>query len=270
MVLGQTIWNLVLRATDEDYPRVIHVPHALISVAHYRKWRQEEGEPHQWLYDALVSCFASSQGGGINSKAMLEGLNPVYYFARNAEYVHVQVVAYLLNYWSPGDVVYKIMTNPRNPLRLCSLVMDALDTITTLCGLTDGARKAFPENKLLPFMVGMALFKGGAFYKYLDGRSRGKQAKGILTDPGSAVTRSVVLVSLYWYFGRGFQGGRHRNVVLVYLCVLYTLLELMEDMLDFDAFDQVHKPLMRFLAAFRKTLNLGPAVSTGMSAAKLD
>jgi len=269
--LGKAVWDLTLRAVDDDYPLLVHVPHSLISICRYRQWREEEKseprqfgeeekcEPRQWLYDMFASCFTHSQGGDVSANMLLEGEFPLHGFARSADYVHVQVLSYLLNYWSPGDCVYRTLATPRHPVRLFCVAFDAFDIVAGLCGLVDTSRKKFPRNKLLPFMVSGVLFQAESFFRYLDRRARGKQVKSFLAEPGSDMTRATSLALLYWYFGYGFQNGRFRNRAVVAICLLYTALEVVEDVCDVDGFEYVHKPVLSLLIALRKILHLGPA-----------
>jgi len=257
---AQAFWDLTLRATDESYPLVVHIPHSLVSVANYRNWRTSEGVPAQWLYDMVASCFFHSQGGGILTKCMLEGKSPLHDFATNTDYVWVQVLAYVANYWSPFDIVHRALAQPRNPCRMICIAFDAFDAITATFGAVDSCRSAFPAGKLLPIMAGITMFNGGAFWRHLDLLSRGKQSKTFLAAPGAGVTKGAVWTALYWFSAYGYQGGTHRNRSLVLLTALFCILELIEDYFDFDplGWDNAHSPLLTLLGKLRKTFKLGP------------
>lgn len=110
--------DLALATADTGYPLAVHIPHSLISVANYRQWRTQNGLPSQWLYDMCVSLFTNSQGGGISCKTVLTGNFPLHFLASRWDYVWVQVLSYVANYWSPYDIVNKMLVQPRNPLRL--------------------------------------------------------------------------------------------------------------------------------------------------------
>ncbi|CAK0835723.1 unnamed protein product, partial [Prorocentrum cordatum] len=126
MDLGRAARDLILRATDVDYPLAVH-----------------------WLYDLVVSFYSHSQGGGAGAKALLEGTSIVSYIARS-DYTCCQVLAWLAVYWSPFDVVYRALATPRHPARLACVSMDALDAITTACAMVDKAAGVHPRNALLP------------------------------------------------------------------------------------------------------------------------
>eukprot|EP00930_Biecheleria_cincta_P083400 TRINITY_DN72984_c0_g1_i1.p1 TRINITY_DN72984_c0_g1~~TRINITY_DN72984_c0_g1_i1.p1 ORF type:complete len:265 (-),score=24.02 TRINITY_DN72984_c0_g1_i1:217-1011(-) len=257
--LFRTIGDLALRNADTDYPLEVHIPHSLISIANYRQWREREGLQSRWLYDLVVSILTHSQGGGIGCKAAIEGHLPVHYLVSRWDYAHVHFFSYLAAYWSPGDVIFRNLSQPRNPLRLLCLSMDSLDAISTLAGVLDAVRRRYPANKLAPVMVGVILFQSGSFWRLLDERSRGKSTESFLTAPGSGVSRGIAMALLYWYVGHGFAGGRHRNRALLALTTCYILLDMLQDICGFDAFAKVHKPALASLSALRDICHLGPS-----------
>lgn len=256
----QALANLVFRATDEGYPEIVHIPHSIISVCRYRQWRASEGEPRQWLHDLVVSIFTHSQGGGIAAVTVIDGSKfPLSYLASKWDYAHYHLLSYLLSYWSPGDIVYRSLMQPRNPLRMFCQFMDSLDGVTTCCGLVDKCLSEHPKNKLLPVMAGILLFNCGSFWRWIDQRARGKNVKTFLADPGSGVTRGALLALFYLFFGRLWQGGKHRNKVLLFVCLSEVAIEMMEDDQDFDAWANVHKPIAAFGERLRRTFALGPS-----------
>jgi len=261
--------DLTLRAVDVDYPLVVHVPMSLISMCDYRQWREGSEEPHSWLYDLLCSSFTHSMGGGVGMMSLIEGKNPLYYFYTDADYVHVQVFAYLAGYWSPFDVTYRTLTQARHPLRLSCVAAGAFDSITTMLGLVDKCRSQFPENKLLPVIASVVLFKSGEVFQSMVAGSQGKAVRTVLTHPDSTFSRSAILALAYWYFGYGFKGGRHRDRVVVIITALYCVVELLEDILEFDAFARVHAPLRPLLLSCRQVLRLGPQPKSGGDALKV-
>jgi hypothetical protein len=253
------IGDLALETADRGYPLIVHIPHSLISVATYRQWREKEGVAPEWLYDMCVSMFTHSQGGGIGIKTVLMGQFPLSYLASRWDFVWVQVLSYLANYWSPFDVVNRILVQPKNPLRLFCVTMDATDAFGSMCGLIDYARKTFPENKLLPAMVGVILFSTGQFIRSLDSRSRGLPGKSFLATPSfPGVPLGIVFSSLYQYFGYEYQQGKHRDKALKSLTLLFVTYKLLDDALGFDAFARIHEPVVAFLQVLRRVLKLGP------------
>jgi len=255
--LGKLFSELALRAADRDYPPIIHVPHALISIATYRQWRSAEGEKHQWLYDLVLSFFSHSQGGGVASVTVLDNKNPVSAGVR-WDYIHYHLLAYLISYWSPKDIVYKMLQRHRNPFRLTCVAFDTLDAITTLCALVDKGLKVHPHNQVLPAITGIVLFNSGSLFRWLDQRCRGKPAKTFLAEPGSGVTRGIILALIYRYFGHSFMQGKHRNTALVTLSLLVTVLGVLEESFNFDAFAHAHYPVHSLLRAVCHRLELGP------------
>lgn len=253
--------DLVLTATDKDYPALVHLPHSIISVARYRRWRLEEGEPAAWLYDFFVSFFSHSQGGGAGCKALIEGRLLTSYICR-WDYTHFHFLAFLLSYWSPCDIVYRAMMQPRHPARLFCVAFDALDGITTTCAMVDNAVELHPRNKFLPAVMGIVLYNTGALVRWLDEKARGKSSKVFLAEPGSGVARGVVLAALYLYFGRMLKGGKSRNFVLVLMSMLEVVLEVCEDAWDFDAFAALHGPAA---AALKPLQSLALLLRLGVS-----
>merc|ERR1711971_980114 len=204
-VLVKAFGGLVLRATDSDYPHVIHFPHSLLSVVQYRLWRLEEGVPSRWLYDLVMSFFTHSMGGGVAIKAMLGG--PLSDWC-SGEFMHFHVISYLAAYFSPRDVVYRAVVQPRHPARLVCVALDALDSVTTACGAVDSGLKANPHNKLLPAALGIALYNAGSVFRWFDQRivRNDTRCRLFLEEPTSAVLRGVSIVTFYLVFGRPARG----------------------------------------------------------------
>eukprot|EP00932_Pfiesteria_piscicida_P000662 SRR837773.10648.p2 GENE.SRR837773.10648~~SRR837773.10648.p2 ORF type:complete len:145 (-),score=37.28 SRR837773.10648:97-483(-) len=115
----------------------------------------------------------------------------------------------------------------------------------------DTCLEAHPENRFLPAMAGILLCNSGSWFRWLDMRSRGKNVKCFLSEPGSDVYRGITLAMLYVYLGRKFQGGKYRNKVVVLICLAEIILEFLEDMFDFDLFAIIGERL-RALAGKRQ------------------
>lgn len=256
--MARSIRDLILRAVDDGYPPAIHIPHSFIAVAKYREWRTSEGEPVQWLYDFVMSFFSHSQGSGAWAMSLIKGLSISSYCAE-ADYSHFHLLAYLLTYWSPRDLVYRILCTPRHPLRLYCIGMDALDGITTVASYADLAHELHPRNKILPVLSGVVSYNMGSIFQYLDCKARGKNpGKTFLAEPGSDVTRGALLACSYVYFARVFRQGRYRNQMLVVLSLLEVFIEIVEDILDFDAYEHIHKLVLPTLKVLRRSFALGP------------
>merc|ERR1740129_1379689 len=106
--------------------------------------------------------------------------------------------------------------------------MDSLDGVTSLFGIVDLGLSRHPKNRLVPLMIGAALYNCGSLARWLDARSRGKAEKNFLAQPGSSLTRSSLLTLVYCYFSRVYKGGRRRDTAVVTLCLMEVALELLE------------------------------------------
>jgi len=205
-----------------------------------------------------MSFFSHSQGSGAWGMALIKGKSIASYCAE-ADYSHFHLLAYLLTYWSPHDLVYRALCTPRHPLRLYCIGMDALDGITTVAAYADLAHELQPRNKLLPIFSGVVLYNMGSIFQYLDYKARGKNfGKTFLAEPGSDVTRGALLALGYVYFARVFRQGRYRNQMLVVLSLLEVFIEVLEDIFDFDAYEHVHKLVLPMLKVLRRSFALGP------------
>lgn len=253
--------ELALRATDVQYPRIVHFPHCLRVLTEYRKWRASEGEPRQWLFDLVMSFWSHSMGGGATGVSFVRG-KPLLSYMANRDYTVFHFLAYLATYWSPHDIVFRTLSTPRHPLRLLCISGDALDEITTLIQLVDAGFKSFPNEPLLPLISGILLFNTGSVVRCLDQRCRGRKVKSFLSEPGSGVTRGVTLAVTYCMLGRSAWRGRHRDRVLVVLSWLYVSLSLAEDSFGFDAFARLHEPGLAFLKLLQRAFSLGTAPKT--------
>lgn len=230
------VGDLIVRATDRDYPPVVHFFHCIISIASYRQWRASEGQPRLWLYDLFLSLFSHSQGGGAVCTSLLDGIG-VQSALRRADYCHYHVFVHLLTYYSPRDLVYRWATSPRNPLRLVSVGFDSLDGFTSTCGLIDKCQKNYPQNRLLPLLISVLMYNGSGFFRWIDQRARGKPVKTFLAEPGTKVARAATYGMSYLLFGRMLAAGKHRRTVLVRLSLLVVALEVLEDAHGIDVFE---------------------------------
>jgi len=264
MALGMAR-QLVLRATDEDYPPCIHIPHAFRALELYRSWRAQEGEPRQWFFDLFVSFWSHSMGGGAACSSLITG-NSLPSFLAKKDFALFHALVYLATYWSPFDIVFRVLATPRHPARLLCVGADALDGITTLCGMIDKGLKNYPDNWLLPVVAGVGMYNAGSVVRWLDERCRGKRPQTFLSAPGSGVSRGAVLALAYCLLGRVLWGGRRRETVLVALCWLEVAVEVAEDVLDADLYARVHAPGLLVLQTLRKRLHLGPALPDGPKA----
>lgn len=255
--LGDFWYKLILQAVDEDYPDFIHLPHTLISTASYRRWRNKEGQPSQWLYDLVMSYWTHSQGGGAVCKGWLMGMNQMSWLT-NPKHLSFHALGYLLIYWSPRNFIDRMVGTPRHPLRLCCVALDGLDAATTTCALIDAGRKLHPKNNVLPYIMGVLCYQTGAIVRWAEARLRGKDMKCILAAPGSGVTKGVVIAFLW---GLLRNSGPQRNRNLVALTTLAMFLDVIEDAFGFDAYANVHKPIVPVLQALQKSLSLGESKS---------
>lgn len=260
MVAG-AIHDLIVRATDKDYPPVIHLFHSIFSIANYRQWRVKEGEPRQWLYDLMMSFFSHSQGGGVAAVTVLNGTTFQSALCR-ADYCHFHLLSYLITYWSPLDVVYRWSLSPRSPFRIMCLGFDTLDGISTACGLIDACQRKHPQNRVLPIIISVMLYNASGFFKWLDIRARGKPAKTWLAEPGPGVARGATYGLIYLLLGKTLAGGAYRDKVLVRLCSLVVILEILEDIFGFDLFAKICERFQR-----KALVDNTPAASGAASAA---
>lgn len=229
--LGDYWYKLIIRATDEDYPDIIHLPHVLISMTSYRQWRKQEGQPFQWLFDLVVSYWSHSQAGGAFCKGLLVGWDNLSLHT-NPKHLQFHVIGYLITYFSPRNFVDRMVATPRHPARLFCLMMDALDANTSLFGLMDLSRKLHPANNVLPYIVGVLGLQGGAIVRWMESRLRGQNVKALLAAPGSGVTKGLVLALLWSWMGY----GQTRNRNLVALSTIFTFLDVLQDAFDFDVY----------------------------------
>lgn len=254
----QALSDLCLTAADKYYPNVIHFPHALMSIVSYRQWRAKDLEPSQWFADLFISFYSHSQGGGCANGMLWDGKALLSYFTRG-DYTYFHIAAYLCAYWSPRDFVFRMLLQPRNPVRLFCVAMDNLDAATTCCAVADQAVKARPDNALAPLFAGICLYNTGAAVRLVDQIARGRSLKSFLAEPTrSGVLRGALTAAVYYVLGHLWRGGKHRNGALVFVSLTTTLLNMLEDMLDTDAFDIVARKVNRVLAALSKNLQLGP------------
>ena len=64
-------------------------------------------------------------------------------------------------YLSPGDAIFQMLRERKNPFRYFCFMMDGVDSITTLTARIDQIQSMYPGNPVAPYMVALALAKGG-------------------------------------------------------------------------------------------------------------
>lgn len=245
--------EFILRCVDVDYPRRVHILHAIYAVADYRKWRSSEGEPTQLLYDMVASYFCCSQGGGTLVATLVDGIVPLRYIL-NKDHALAHLVAYLCVYWGPKDAVFRLVQNPKSLGSLLCKFMDSLDLAAGLCGMIDAGVKKHPGNPFVPVFIGNMLYNSGSLYRWLDTRMRGKPAKIFIAQPGSGVTRATFLSLLYWYAAYSQKRRDHRDYYLKLIVIFEITVQMAEAILDFDAYEAIHQQLCDTLVDVRASV----------------
>lgn len=245
--------DLILTATNKEYPDAIHFPHVLVSVARYRRWRASEQQLRLWLFDLVASYWMFSQGGGCVSVLLLEGLNRISWI-KNPKHVTFHVLGYLLVYFSPLDLAFRAIGEPWHPVHVLCAVADSVDATTTACAQIDRCRQLWPGNKALPYLISLVIYKSGSLFRWCDQRSRGKSVKTFLVNPDQGVTQAMLLTFCWLRLGY----GRYRDQALVALCAAYAACDVVQEAAGIDIFlGRLRRWLAMLLQELQQRLRLG-------------
>jgi len=212
----------------------------------------------QFLYDVIASYFCCSMGCGVMVKQLHTGSAfPSYILAK--DHLHFHLLAFLATNFAPRDFVYRLLSK-QGPCRSLFLTCDVIDATTAVSGLVRAGHEAHPGNVLLPFLTGILCYNGSSLFRWMDARGRGQNPKTFLAEPGSRVTRGVIVAFIAWYFGHIYKGGvaRIRNRTTILLTLAEIVISSLEDIYNFDAFAGVHSMVVRMVRKLPATFNLGP------------
>lgn len=195
----------LVEATNSCYPQSVHLGHDLISIA---EWRGHRGDQSENLHNLLASFFCFGNGGSIAVDLLLEG-GPWQMFKHNSV-AKYWLLSFLAVYKTPGDIIYKMLMTPRHPIRLVAHSLDAIDSVTSVCGIMEKGAQLFPGNPLAPFMAGIVMQRGGAMFRYIEERGRGLEPKYPFASIDYSMKRAIFYVMAYWSLTR--RAGVSKNV----------------------------------------------------------
>lgn len=140
------VWDFITEGmiTHPGYPACIQIPHALAAVISFRKSFTASEYSTVTAWHKLLAAYFCHGYGGSSFRDILLG-QPI---SANS---HPTVVLYYLLGWtlinfSPRDVIYRLLTTPRHPLRLCMIFGESVDDATTIFGAFEKGSRLHPES----------------------------------------------------------------------------------------------------------------------------
>ena len=104
-------------------------------------------------------------------------------------------LTYIAVYWSPFDIVYRIMSWHRNPIRIVMRALESIDIMTTMTARVDKAMIYHPISRAAPFLAGFITWVTGSLFRTLEYRGRTDQIEK--ADPPPKM----------WFSTPGMYGG---------------------------------------------------------------
>jgi|EP01046_Picozoa_sp_COSAG06_P055207 hypothetical protein len=121
-------------------------------------------------------------------------------------------LCYIAVYWSPFDIVYRILSWHRNPIRIVVRALESIDVVTTCTARVDKAMIYHPISRAAPFLAGFITWVTGSLFRTLEYRGRGDEQiepmnpppKMWFATPGAygGVSRGICFTLAYYWFGK--------------------------------------------------------------------
>lgn len=150
--------------TRTTYPYLIVISHCIVASAGYRREKEAHGQLHYFVSFAL-GFFCVGFGGSIVSDVLM-GL-PATALA-HARIVPCWVLGWFLVWFSPNDVVYKLLNDRSSFFFYFMNACEAVDGVTTPMGRASRSARELRNKAVAPIMAGIFAGAGGAAIRYAE------------------------------------------------------------------------------------------------------
>lgn len=254
-------WQLLTDGmiTHPGYPGTIQLPHAVAATASFRRSFTPEAWSTLPFWHRLFGAYFCHGYGGSCLRDLLLSRPP-------SLTAHPTVPAYflagwLLTYYSPCDIVYRIVEQPRHPLRLALIFGETVDAATTIFGAFETTKKLQPQAPLAPYAIAMLVSMGGSMFRYFERRGRGMQVKAEWTHPTGGVQSSATYLAIYVLVRRRYGTQFARLWVTLMVCAINLWAEL-SGRSDFNPAAWLCDALLSGCERARLALRLGPPAAS--------
>ena len=147
--------------------------------------------------------------------------------------------SYLAVYWSPFDIVYRLISCRRSPVRIVFRALESIDVMTTCTNRVDKAMLYLPLSRAAPFLAGFITWVTGSFFRTMEYRGRGDQQivknnpppKLWFATPGAygGVSRGIIFTLTYYWAGRLWKEGLFASSVKLACTTAFVALETLDE-----------------------------------------
>ena len=169
---GWRMYTSLVTDTVPIYPLAVHLGHSLFCIASFRQWRQgQTKEEPSWMHNLVCSYFCFGFGGSSSADYIINSNTPMNLMSSRDIGVY-WFLCYLAVYWSPFDIVYRLIAWPKNPVRIIIRGLESIDVMTTCTARVDKAMVFLPLSRAAPFLAGFITWVTGSFFRTMEYRGR--------------------------------------------------------------------------------------------------
>lgn len=152
----------IIILTRTSYPYMVVICHCVAACVAYRK---ERGSSQHYLKSFGLGFFCFGFGGSIVSD-LLMGL-PVTAIG-HSRIIPCWILGWTLVWWSPYDVVYRMLTDSSTFAFHFVSLWEAVDAVTTPMGRASRSARELQNKIVAPIMAGVFAGAGGAAIRYAE------------------------------------------------------------------------------------------------------
>lgn len=240
--------------THPGYPASIQVPHALAAAVSFRSSFTEEEWRNVSPWHKLIGGYFCNGYGGSSCRDFALGVAPSL-ISSPTVYKFWLTCSFLVNY-SPGDVVYKMLTQKHHPLRLAMLFGEAVDSATTVCGAFEKGARLHPDAPFAPYATAGIAALGGTIVRYFERAGRGKKVTSEWAHPTGGIQRSTVYILAYSFLRQRFGVRTARLSVTLFHVAVTMYVEFTGHKIDPAA--ALCQYMLAYIGAAKVVFKLGP------------
>jgi len=242
--------------THPGYPWTIQVPHSLAAPGSFRQSFTEEEWAEVSVWHKLIGGYFCHGYGASFLRDALVGVAPS--LISHPTVPKYFIIGWLLTYYSPGDIVYRVTQTKKHPVRLLMLFGETVDATTTCLGSFEKAARLHPNGHWLgPYACAFLVTMGGSMVRYAERKGRGWNVKTEWTNPTGLIQKSVAYIIAYSLLRKRFGVNFARLWVTLWTCFVALYAELAEQP-DFNPAGRLVDAITARISQIATKLHLGP------------
>ena len=150
-------------------------------------------------------------------------------------------LCYVAVYWSPFDIVYRLLSWQRNPVRIVIRALESIDVVTTCTARVDKAMVYHARSRAAPFLAGFITWVTGSLFRTLEYRGRGDDQivpqnpppKMWFATPGAygGVSRGICVTAAYYWFGKLWRKGLYEDRLRFWCTTVFVVIETIDELI---------------------------------------